>query len=163
MAAGAITVRFTTKWPWNPASLVIARCSGSRFFSHVVAIAGDRAYEASMTHGCRATTVDQVMKGVVQYQDMTVWVPDLEKAIAFGEEQSGRGYDFWGALGIPFLASDDWNDTSTWWCSELVFALLMAGGAILLDPAEAHRVTPNDLFQCFHPKLQRVDLRSSGA
>lgn len=163
MGAGVVTVRFTTKWPWNPASLVIARCSGSRFFSHVVAIIGDRAYEASMTGGCRAVAIDEVMKGVVQYQDMKVWVPDLEKAVAFGEEQNGRAYDFWGAMGIPLLKSDEWGDTSSWWCSELVFALLMAGGTILLDPDEAHRVTPNDLFQCFYPKLQRIQVRGQAS
>jgi len=152
--SGIVTLRFTSRWPYNPMSLAIATFTGSKFFSHVVSIIGDRAYEASMTHGCRACSVDQVMDGVVRYRDMHVEVPDIDAAIAFGEAQHGKPYDFAGAVGLPLLKSDDWCDDGKWWCSEVVFAQLMAGGANLLDPDEVHRVTPNDLFQCFYPKSE---------
>jgi len=152
--AGKVTLRFTSRWPYNPMSLAIATLSGSRFFSHVVVLIGDRAYEASMTHGCRACTVGEVMDGVVRYRDMTVVVPDVDAAIAFGEAQHGKPYDFAGALGLPLLKSDDWGDDSKWWCSEQTFALVMAGGLNLLDPDEMHRVRPNDLFQCPYPKSE---------
>lgn len=151
---GIVTLRFTSRWPYNPMSLAIAAFTGSKFFSHVVAIIGDRAYDASMVHGCRACSVAEVMEGVVRYRDMTVEVPDIDAAIAFGEAQHGKPYDFAGAVGLPLLKSDDWNDDSKWWCSEETFALVMAGGLNLLDPDEVHRVTPNDLFQCFYPKSQ---------
>jgi len=151
---GIVTLRFTSRWPYNPISLAIATLTGSRFFSHVVAIIDDRAYEASMTHGCRACSVPDIMKGIVRYQDMHVTVPDIDAARAFAEAQAGKPYDFAGALALPLLKSDDWNDDSRWWCSELVFAMLMAGGVTLLDPDEMHRVTPNDLFQCFYPKSE---------
>jgi hypothetical protein len=105
-----------------------------------------------MTHGCRAVGVAEAMAGIVRYQDMQVAVPDIDAAIAFGEAQDEKGYDFAGALGLPLLKSDDWHDDSRWWCSEHNFALLMAGGAILLDPDENRRITPNDLHQCFYPK-----------
>lgn len=36
----------------------------------------------------------------------------------------------------------------------LSLVMLMAGGVTLLDPDEMHRVTPNDLFQCFYPKSE---------
>ena len=153
-ASGTVTLRFTSRWPYNPVSLLIATFTGSRFFSHVVAIIGERAYEASMTHGCRATAIPDVMKGVVRYQDMLVEVPDLDAVIAFGEAQHGKPYDFGGAFALPLLSSDDWNDDHKWWCSELAFAMLMAGGVTLLDPQERHRVTPNDLYQCFYPKSE---------
>lgn len=153
MRAGIVTIRYTSRWPWNPMSLGIALASGSReLFSHTIAIIEDRAYEASMTHGCRAVSVDTAMQGIVRYQDMPVWVPDIDAAIAFGEAQDGKGYDFAGALGIPLLMSEDWRDDSRWWCSELNFAQIMAGGTFMLDPAEKFRVTPNDLRQCFYPK-----------
>ena len=154
MKSGIVTLRFTSRWPHNPISLVIALAGGSRFFSHVVAIAGGRAYESSMNHGCRAVDVAAMMKGIVRYQDMRVEVPDIDAAIAFGEAQAGKAYDFAGALTLPLLKSDDWGDDSSWWCSELAFAMLMAGGVTLLDPDEVHRVTPNDLFQCFYPKSE---------
>lgn len=151
---GIVTLRFTSRWPYNPLSLAIAVLGGSRFFSHVVAIVDGEAFESSMTHGCRACTVADVMKGIVRYQDMVVDVPDIEAALAFARAQHGKPYDFAGALALPLLQSDNWGDESRWWCSELVFAMLMAGGATLLDPDEMHRVTPNDLYQCFFPKSQ---------
>jgi hypothetical protein len=150
--AGYVTIRFTSRWPYNPLSLAIGILSGSALFSHSIAIIGDAAYEANMTHGCRAVPVAVAMAGIKRWQDMPVWVPDLDAAIAFGAAQDGKPYDFPGAFGIPLLKSDDWHDDRKWWCSEHNFALLMAGGTTLLDPDEKHRVTPNDLRQCFYSK-----------
>jgi hypothetical protein len=153
MRSGYVTIRFTSRWPYNPISPIIAVASGSTTWSHTIAIIGDRAYEANMLHGCRAVSAAEAMQGIVRYQDMLVLVPDLDAAIAFGEAQDGKGYDWAGALGIPLLMSDDWHDDSKWWCSEHNFALLMAGGTVLLDPAEKFRVTPNDLRQCNFQKM----------
>ena len=152
MTPGIVTIRFTSRWPYNPMSLAIATLSQSRFFSHTVALIGDRAYESSMMHGCRAVDVPAVMIGIVRYQDMQISVPDIEAAQDFGEAQDGKPYDFPGALGIPFLRSDEWSDDEKWWCSEHNFALVMAGGVMMLDPDEKSRVTPNDLHQCYYPK-----------
>jgi hypothetical protein len=142
---GYITVRLTSRWPWNPLSLAIGILSGSRQFSHAIAIIGERAYESSMMHGCRAGTVDEVMSGIVVYRDMPVWVPDLDAAIAFAEAQAGKGYDWPGAIGIPLTYSEDWSDDSKWWCSDLVFAIALAGGTRLFDPDAMRRVRPVDL------------------
>ena len=152
MSAGIVTIRFTSRWPYNPVSLAIAVMAQSRFFSHTVAVIGDRAYEASMTHGCRAVPLASAMAGIVRYQDMQILVPDIEAAKSFGEAQDGKPYDFPGALGLPFLQSDEWHDDAKWWCSEHNFALVMAGGVMMLDPDEKSRVTPNDLHQCYFPK-----------
>lgn len=70
---GFVTVRLTSRWPYNPISLAVGVLSGSRQFSHAIAIIGDRAYEASMTHGCRACSVAEVMEGIAVYRDMPVW------------------------------------------------------------------------------------------
>jgi len=150
--AGYITVRLTSRWPYNPLSLAIGVASGSRQFSHAIAIIEDRAYEASMTHGCRAGTVDQVMEGIVVHRDMQVLVPDLGAAIAFAEAQAGKGYDWLGAVGIPFTYSEDWSDDSKWWCSDLVFAIVLAGGTRLFDPDVMRRVRPIDLQMVDLPK-----------
>lgn len=152
MNGGYVTVRLTSRWPWNPISLAVGICSGSRQFSHAIAIIGARGYEASMTHGCRAGTVDDVMKGIVVWRDMEVWVPDLDAAAAFAEAQVGKGYDWPGAIGIPLTYSEDWADDSKWWCSDLVFAIVMAGGTYLFDPDVMHRVRPIDLQMVNFPK-----------
>jgi hypothetical protein len=149
---GYVSVRLTSRWPYNPLSLAVGIAAGSRQFSHAMAIIGERAYEASMTHGCRADTVAEVMSGIVVYRDMPVWVPDLGAAIKFAEAQAGKGYDWPGAIGIPLTYSEDWSDDSRWWCSDLVFAIVLAGGTRLFDPDAMKRVRPIDLHMADHPK-----------
>lgn len=152
MRGGFVTVRLTSRWPYNPISLAVGVLSGSRQFSHAIAIIGDRAYEASMTHGCRTGTIDEVMQGIVVYRDMPVWVPDLDAAAAFAEVQVGKRYDWPGAIGIPLTYSEDWSDDSMWWCSDLVFAIVLAGGVRLFDPDVMKRVRPIDLHMVDLPK-----------
>lgn len=150
---GIVTVRLTSRWPYNPISLAVGVLSGSRQFSHSITIIGDDAYEASMTHGCRGGAVDELMTGIVIYRDMLVTVPDIDAAQAFARAQEGKGYDWAGAAGIPLTYSTDWADDSKWWCSELTFAILLAGGVRLLDPDVILRVRPIDLHMCDRPKL----------
>jgi uncharacterized protein YycO len=152
MGGGHVTVRLTSRWPYNPLSLAVGVLSGSHQFSHAFAIIGARAYEASMAHGCRAGTVDELMQGIAVYRDMDVWVPDLAAATAFAEAQVGKGYDWPGAIGIPFTYSENWRDDGCWWCSELVFAILLAGGTRLFDPSIMTRVRPIDLHMADLPK-----------
>lgn len=149
-----LIIRFTTKFPPNIGSVIVARASGSKQFSHCMVVVNGRAFEASMTHGCRVVPVNQAMDGVAYYQDMEVPVLDLSQAVDFGLEQDGKHYDWLGALGIPFLASEDWADDSKWWCSELVFAMVMAGGNFILDPKTKKRVTPQDLLMLNFPKTE---------
>ena len=151
---GIITVRLTSRWPYNPLSLAVGVCAGSRQFSHSITIIGQRAYEASMTHGCRAGTVEELMDGIVVYRDMPVVVPDIDAARTFAEQQVGKGYDFAGAAGIPLTYSEDWTDDSKWWCSDLTFATVLAGGLRLFDPAVMKRVRPIDLHMCDYPKSE---------
>lgn len=149
---GYLTIRLTSRWPYNPVSLAVGVLSGSRQFSHAITVIGERAYEASMTHGCRAGAVDELMSGIVLYRDMDVWVTDLGAALRFAEEQVGKGYDWLGAIGIPLTYSEDWSDDSCWWCSDLAFAIVLAGGTRLFDPDVMKRVRPIDLQMCDYPK-----------
>jgi hypothetical protein len=147
-----ITVRFTTKFPPDVSSLVIARLGGAKKFSHCMLIYDDMAYEATILHGCRFVPLKVAMKGVAYYQDMLIPINDVSKMVKFGDEQMGKKYDYFGALGIPVLASEDWADWSKWWCSELVFAMIGAGGNWVLDPEVQKRVTPQDLLDLNFPK-----------
>lgn len=154
-----ITVRFTSKWPPNPTSPIIARLAGSTLFSHSMNIIDDEAYEATMLHGCRVVPVAEAMRGVATYQDMYVPALDIDKSIAFGREQAGKPYDYAGAFGIPFLMSDDWADDSKWWCSEHNFMQVFAGGTAMLDPQYHKRITPAHLLMCNYEKSPVIRLR----
>jgi hypothetical protein len=83
-----------------------------------------------------------------------VVVPDIDAARAFAEAQMGKGYDFAGAVGIPLTYSEDWADDSRWWCSDLTFAIVLAGGTRLFDPAVMKRVRPIDLHMPDYPKTE---------
>jgi hypothetical protein len=147
----AVTLRFTTHWPWNPTSFLIARGSGSKTCSHVMLVHDAVAYEATMLHGCRKVPLEVAMDGVSYFQDMAVTVPQLDSGLAWIEAQMGKAYDY-AALLLPLLASDDWADDSKWWCSELVFMFLVNSGLVLLDPEITKRVTPEMLRMCNYPK-----------
>jgi hypothetical protein len=110
------------------------------------------AYEASMIHGCRVVPIDTAMEGIVAYQDMQIPVLDISSSIAWGKKQDGKGYDFFGAIGLPFLASQDWADDKKWWCSEMNFMQIGAAGNWMLDKNEFKRITPNDLYICNYQK-----------
>jgi hypothetical protein len=154
-----ITIRFTSRWPWNPLSKSIALATGSRDWSHTMCIIDDMAYEATMMHGCRVVPLDVAMKGVTSYKDMIVPVSIADDGVAWGTSQKGRPYDWAGAFGLPLLRSEDWSDERKWWCSEHTFKLLGMAGTWLLDPAEHNRVTPDDLHQCNFPKSPIVRVR----
>ena len=154
-----ITLRFCTRWPPNPASLIIARLGGSRLWSHCFTIINGLAYEATMMHGCRAVPVEVAMQGVASYQDMMIPVPNLHAAECFGWDQQGKGYDYMGAFGIPFMMSEDWGDWSKWWCSELCFMQICMGGNYMLDQNVQKRITPQDLYDCNYPKSVIVTVK----
>ena len=112
-----------------------------------------------MLHGCRVVPVHVAMQGMTRYQDMEIPVPNMATAEGWGWEQQGKGYDYFGALGIPFLMSEDWGDWSRWWCSELCFMQLCMGGNYLLDQSMQKRVTPQDLYNCNYQKSPIVTLK----
>lgn len=154
-----ITMRFTSKWPPNPTSPIIARLGGSTLFSHTMNIIDGRAYEATMLHGCRVVDLSIAMQGVAVYRDMYVPVPDIDASIKWGKEQEGKRYDYAGAFGIPFLMSEDWSDESSHWCSELDFVQVLKGGTTMLDPEVFKRVTPAHLLMCNYEKSPVIRLR----
>ena len=107
-----------------------------------------------MLHGCRVVGLEVAMHGVTYYQDMEIPITNPKEALQFGCDQKGKGYDFFGAFGIPFLASEDWNDDSKWWCSELCFAMIGAGGNWVLDKTMQKRVTPENLRMLNYSKSE---------
>jgi hypothetical protein len=147
-----ITIRFTTKWPPNIVSKAIALLGGSPWVSHCFVIVDGIAYEATMGRGCRAVPVSVAMRGVKSYQDMFLKVQLKGRMIEWGLLQCGKGYDWAGALGIPFVQSADWQNDRRWWCSEHALRMIAEGGKWILDPATHKRVTPEMLRSLPFPK-----------
>ena len=106
----------------------------------------------------------QAWNGIACSQPNTMLgTPARCAATEFAEKQcdpdppaAPKKYDWAGAIGIPFTYSEDWANESRWWCSELVFAIVLAGGTRLFDPAVMTRVRPVDLQMCDYPKSALV-------
>lgn len=63
---------------------------------------------------------------------------------AFARSQAGKNYDYLQILGI--VMHEDWANTTSWFCSYLIFASIAQGGILLLDREKSDRITPYDIF-----------------
>jgi hypothetical protein len=77
----------------------------------------------------------------------------IAAVLAFLESQVGKRYDFRGVLGFV-SRRDGAQAQDKWFCSELAFAAVQAGGVDLLRDIEPHRVSPGLLSKS--PLLKQV-------
>lgn len=73
-------------------------------------------------------------------------------ALAFAERQIGKGYDYLQVL--RFVSRRGGKLDYKWFCSELVFAAILAGGVRLLRTEEPWRISPGHL--ALSPLLEPV-------
>lgn len=78
---------------------------------------------------------------------------DSSAIISTALEQVGKPYDWKGVLNF-ITRSRDWEDDSSWFCSELVAYAFKNNGTPLLN-APNYRTTPRDLLMS--PLLKRVE------
>jgi uncharacterized protein YycO len=71
---------------------------------------------------------------------ISVKLPNEEAAVDFAYKQVGKKYDYTAILGM--LMRRDWKEDDDWFCSELVEAILAAGGRQRFRDA-IHRITPH--------------------
>jgi hypothetical protein len=154
MTSGFVTVRFTSKG--HIGSKIAALPARAGGFNHTMLLDQGMVYEAVTLAGVRFVTPRAAMRRIRRYQDMRVFVPDLEAMRAFLREQLGALYDVLGAMGMPFLRSGNWEDPERWWCAELVIAALLAGGVKIIDAARARWGTLRDLYTFDAPKSKVV-------
>lgn len=76
---------------------------------------------------------------IVEYKGL-----DDAKIIAAARSQIGKPYDLKGVIGLGF--NRDWQDTTDWWCSELVLWAAQHGGFLPYRPDILHRVKPQELW-----------------
>jgi hypothetical protein len=143
MTATYVTIRFTSKA--HIGAKIAALLAQSENFNHCMLIDEGMVYEA-VTKGTRYVRPERAMHKVKAYQEIKILVPNIEAMREFLKDQLGASYDWAGAIGLPILRSDNWQDPNKWWCSELIVAALSAGGINILDPMQFNRVTPNDIY-----------------
>jgi uncharacterized protein YycO len=111
-------------------------------WSHVAIVDGDQVVEAVTFHGVRVRPLADLLRDSSRHEFVDVPVADAAAVIAAARGQVGKGYDWFGCLGIA--ARRNWQSATDWFCSELVAWALGHGGTPLFR-AEAWRITPRDL------------------
>lgn len=76
--------------------------------------------------------------------DVVGFPPDgWRKAISFAFSKLGAGYDYWAV--VRFVSRRNMPENEKWFCSELVFRSVLAGGVRLLERIQAEEVGPSCL------------------
>ncbi len=76
--------------------------------------------------------------------DATITTPIAAQIYEFALDQIGKPYD-WKAI-VGFAIDRNWEDNSSWFCSELVAAACKKCGLIIVNScANVDRITPGDL------------------
>lgn len=111
-------------------------------WSHCAIVDGDQVVEAVTFHGVRVRPLADLVADSSKYLIVDVSVNDAAAVVAAARSQVGKGYDWFGCLGIALRRR--WQDAANWFCSELVAWSFQEGGTPLFV-TEAWRITPRDL------------------
>lgn len=72
-------------------------------------------------------------------------VPGFEDGWKFCETQIGTPYDWVGVVGLGMWFPRQWQNSSHWWCSEIIAESLQQAGCPVVS-ANSWEVTPRDLL-----------------
>lgn len=100
--------------------------------------------EALMFEGVVDTPQDEWFDRYSETMLLAVPCPCPLEGLMFSQAQTGKGYDYLGALGVPWRRP--WQDPTRWYCSEKEAAALAAAGRPLFRDAE-RGIHPHDLWR----------------
>lgn len=80
-------------------------------------------------------------------------VADVAAVIDAARSQMAKPYDWLGCAGIA-LRNRDWQQTDSWFCSELVAWAFAAGKSPLFREDEVARITPQHLWMLANPATE---------
>lgn len=92
----------------------------------VVTKDGKHVIHAAAFRGVVKDPYDEFIAGHSKIALREIELPDDDAAYSFLDEQLGKGYDWFGVLGIGF--NRKWEDDTNWYCNELVEGAAKAGG-----------------------------------
>lgn len=119
-----ITAAFSRRT--NLPSFVTRFLTGGARWSHCAIVDGGHMIEALMLKGVVSTPAGQWASKYPSYDLVQIECPNPDAALTFARDQIGKGYDYLGAIGVPWRAP--WHDPRRWYCSELLEAALSVGG-----------------------------------
>jgi len=127
----------------NPFSGLIRAFTWSSW-SHVSIIDGDTVIEAAALHGVRRVPVLDAINRASRGEVVEFQCQDPERIIAAAASQIGKPYDYTALIGLGLRR--DWQESDSWFCSELVAWAFQEAGEPIFRADAMHRVTPEHLW-----------------
>lgn len=128
-----LTILFVKRTGFNLSSMFIRwALPVSRFkwarASHSIIVCGDYAYQATAFHGVTKTLLKDALLKYTLVAKKDFEVLDINSGINWLENQVGKKYDFWGAIGLAIKPDRLWAEEDKWFCHEFCAAALQAAG-----------------------------------
>lgn len=114
---------------WGLGGTIIKLATFSKWSHSAIMFDDDTVIDVTRPTGVRQLTKEQFLAQYPNSDFHYVEVPDENKARKFALEQLNKRYDITAIFGIIFQ-NRRWQDDNKWFCSELVEAVLAAGGKI---------------------------------
>lgn len=147
---GAVRVLFSRRR--LPGSLAIRLVTWSQW-SHVEIIDGDQVIGANMVGGVSLTPLRKRLEVSSLVAVVDFPCADPAAVIAAARSQLGKGYDYFGLLGI-LARQRNWQSTEDWFCSELVAWAFAEAGYPLFRVELGSRIVPQHLWMLHAPYIQ---------
>lgn len=135
-----------------PGSLGIRLVTWSQW-SHVEILDGDELIGANMGAGVSRTPLLERLEVSSRVAVVEFPCADPAAVIAAARSQLGKGYDYYGLLGI-LARRRNWHSTEDWFCSELVAWAFAEAGNPLFRVELGSRIVPQHLWMLHAPYVQ---------
>lgn len=127
---GAMIIKIFTFSKWNH----VAICFND-----------DYVIDSTLLSGVRLKPLSEFKKFYHNYEEIPIELPDQAAAEDFALKQLGKKYDWTALLGIVFQRRV-WEESDKWFCSELVEAILSAGGKLRWRAVAGLSILPRETY-----------------
>ena len=132
----------------HPGSYLIRAVTWSEWSHCELLLQDGRLLGAAAPHGVTYDTLDNRLS-IASAVAVMSFPGDAGAAEAFATGQLGKPYDWKGVVGIGLHR--DWEEDSSWWCSEFVGKALHEGGFMPYRAEAIQRLTPQHLWMLDQP------------
>ncbi len=117
-------------------------------WNHVGLVLPDgRVIDSTFKTGVRIISEEEFRRHYTRTETWNVHVPLEDYAHDFALAQEGKPYDFSALFGL-FFQKYSWQEDDKWFCSELLEAILQAGGRVRFRTC-IHRILPRETYSVF--------------
>jgi hypothetical protein len=136
-------VGVTFSGSYLPGSLLIQ--GATRYhYAHVAAdLDNGEVIDATYSHGVAQRKLIYPKSGWQRSYLLSWTEKEQREMFHLLAEELGKGYDIYGAIGVPFGAG--WDDKNKWFCSELIGCCAHRVGRLALQEKKIHRLPPEKL------------------